>query len=67
MENYKNTLTGFIGPTEVLISADTLQVDDYSLYDWTMFDPEAKKKRREEIFPTERREAFRLGAALAKP
>lgn len=67
VENYKNTLSGFIGPTQVLISADTLQVEDYTPYNWTMFDPEAKKKRREEVFPTERKEAFRLGAGMVKP
>ena len=66
VENYKNTLNGFIGPTQVLISADTLQVDDYSPYGWTMFDPEAKKKRREEVFPNERKEAFRLGAEMVR-
>ena len=67
VENYKNTLSGFIGPTKVLISADTLQVEDYTPYNWTMFDPEAKKKRREEVFPAERKEAFRLGAGMVKP
>ena len=67
VENYKNTLSGFIGPTKVLISADTLQVEDYTPYNWTMFDPEAKKKRREEVFPAERKEAFRLGAEMVKP
>ena len=66
VENYKNTLNGFIGPTQVLISADTLQVDDYSPYGWTMFDPEAKRKRREEVFPNERKEAFRLGAEMVR-
>ena len=66
VENYKNTLSGFVGPTEVLISADTLQVDDYSPFDWTMFDPAAKKRRREEVFPGERAEARRLGAAMVK-
>ncbi len=64
VENYKNTLSGFIGPTEVLISADTLQVEDYSPFGWTMFDPEAKKKRRAEVFPKEKEEAFRLGAKM---
>lgn len=64
VENYKNTLSGFIGPAKVLISADTLQVDDYSPFGWTMFDPEAKRRRREEVFPGERAEARRLGAEM---
>ena len=66
VENYQNTLNGFIGPTKVLISADTLQVDDYTPYDWTMFDPEAKKKRRAEVFPEECKEAACLGAEMVK-
>ena len=66
VENYKNTLSWFIGPTHVLISADTLQVDDYTPFGWTMFDPEAKKRRREEVFPGERAEARRLGAEMVK-
>jgi Multimeric flavodoxin WrbA len=66
VENYKNTLSGLIGPTHVLISADTLQVDDYTPFEWTMFDPEAKKRRREEVFPGERAEARRLGAEMVK-
>ena len=66
VENYKNTLSGCSGPTRVLISADTLQVDDYSPFGWTMFDPEAKKRRREEVFPGERAEARRLGEEMVK-
>ena len=66
VENYQNTLSGFIGPTKVLISADTLQVEDYSPFGWSMFDPEAKKRRREEVFPGERTEARRLGAEMVK-
>ena len=30
LENYKNTLSGMVGPTKVMISGDTLQVNDYS-------------------------------------
>ena len=67
VNGYKNNLSGFIGPTEVLCAGDTLQVEDYSPFDWTMFDPEAKKKRRAEVFPKEREEARRLGAAMVKP
>ena len=66
VENYRNTLNGFIGPTEVLCSANTLQVNDYTPFNWTMFDPEAKKRRREEVFPGELAEARRLGAEMAK-
>ena len=33
---------------------------------WTMFDPAAKQQRHETVFPEERKEAFRLGMALAE-
>ena len=66
MKMYQQTLTRFVGPTEVLISGNTLQIEDYSKTDWpwTMFDPEAKKERHEEDFPRECRKAFEMGKAL---
>ena len=66
LENYKNTLSGMVGPTKVMVCGDTLQVDDYSKYNWTMFDPEAKKARHEEVFPTEMKQAYALGAEMVK-
>jgi len=66
LENYKNTLSGMVGPTKVMVCGDTLQVDDYSKYNWTMFDPEAKKARHEEVFPTETKQAYALGAEMVK-
>ena len=64
IEGYRNTLSGFIGPTKVLVSADTLQVSDYSRYDWTMFDPEAKRAWHEAVFPGEKQRAFELGTDM---
>ena len=55
----------FVGPVEVLNVADTFQFDDYSKYASSMFDPEAKKKRRDEQFPEECRQAYELGKRLA--
>ena len=68
MENYKQTLTRLVGPTEVLVSGDTLQLKDYSKlgWPWTIFDPEAKKLRHETVFPEECKKAFAMGAALVK-
>ena len=66
LENYKNTLGGMVGPTKVMVSGNTLQVKDYGKYDWTMFDPEAKKARHEEVFPKELEKAFSLGAEMVK-
>lgn len=63
---YQNFLGRMVGPTKVLISGDTLQVNDYDKYDWTMFNPESKKARHEEIFPQEKEKAFALGAEMVK-
>ena len=56
----------FVGQTEVLISGDTLQLKDYSKTDWpwSMFDPEAKQKRHDTVFPEECRKAFEMGRDL---
>jgi len=64
LEKYKNTLGGMVGPTKVMISGDTLQVNDYSKYEWTMFDPEAKRNRHEEVFPAELKHVFDLGKEI---
>ena len=66
VENYKNTLSSMVGATKVMICGDTLQVNDYSKYNWTMFDPEAKKVRHEEVFPDDMKKAFSLGAKMVK-
>ena len=68
MNGYRQTLIRFVGPTEVFVSGDTLQLKDYGKTDWpwTMFDPEAKRQRRDTVFPKEREQAFALGAELAK-
>ena len=67
IENYQQTLSRFVGPTEILISGNTLQLKDYSKTDWpwSMFDPEEKKKRHETVFPRECERAFEMGAQLA--
>ncbi len=68
MKNYQQTLNRFIGPTEIFVSGDTLQLKDYSKTDWpwSLFDPAAKQQRHESVFPEECKRAFGLGAALAK-
>lgn len=63
--NYQRNLENFIGPTKVLISADTLQVNHYEKYNWTAFDVDAKKARHETVFPNEKQEAYTLGAEMA--
>ena len=63
---YKGTLEAFVGPTQTLASGNTLQVSSYERYNWTMFNAEEKKARRESVFPGERQAAFRLGAGMLK-
>ena len=68
IHNYQQTLNRFVGPTEVFVSGDTLQLKDYSKLDWewSMFNPEAKKLRHENIFPKECQKVFDMGIALVK-
>lgn len=66
INNYENTLSGMVGPTRIMVAGDTLQVKDYSKYDWTMFDPEAKKNRHKSVFPKEIEKAFLLGGEMVK-
>ena len=54
----------FVGPTRVLTSSETLQVSDYSRYNWTIFDPEARKHRHETVFPQDQKKAFELGGQM---
>ena len=65
LRRYQGTLDTFIGPTKILISSDTLQVKDYSRYNWTIFDPEHKKERHETVFPEDKKKALALGEQMA--
>ena len=64
LKRYQGTLGTFVGPTRILISSDTLQLKDYSRYNWTMFHPEHKKQRHETVFPEDQKKAFALGAEM---
>ncbi|MCR5168221.1 MAG: flavodoxin family protein [Oscillospiraceae bacterium] len=66
LNNYQQTLSRFVGQTEVLVSGDTLQLSDYSKTDWqwSMFDPAAKQERHDTVFPKECQKAFDMGKAL---
>ena len=68
LNSYRQTLDRFVGPTELLVSGDTLQLKDYSKTDWewSIFQPEAKLKRHETVFPEECRAVFEKGAALVR-
>ena len=65
LQRYQGSLGTFVGPTKILISSDTLQVKDYSRYNWSMFDPDHKKQRHETVFPEDKKKAFALGSLMA--
>jgi hypothetical protein len=65
--HYQQVLTMFVGPTELFISGDTLQLKDYSKTDWPWyFDGEAKLKRHETVFPQECRRVYKMGSTLVQ-
>ncbi|MBR0437904.1 MAG: flavodoxin family protein [Clostridia bacterium] len=67
LDNYQKTLSRFVGPTEVFVAGDTLQLSDYSSTDWpwSIFDPEKKQRRHETVFPQKCARAFELGSDMA--
>ena len=68
LDNYKNTLDRFIGPTNVFIYGDTLQLKDYSKTDWqwTLFNPEHKYERHKEVYPEKLKEIYSLANQMFK-
>jgi hypothetical protein len=68
IENYQQVLSRFVGPTEIFVSGDTLQLKDYGKTDWpwTLFDPDSKKLRHETVFPQHQKQVFEMGAALVR-
>jgi multimeric flavodoxin WrbA len=65
LERYRGHLAGMFGSCDLLVADDTWQVNNYEMYDWTMFDPAKKKTRRETVFPLQLEKAFALGAEMA--
>lgn len=68
LHGYQQTLNRFVGPTEVFVSGDTLQLKDYSKTDWewSIFDPEKKQQRHDTVFPKELDKAYAAGQKLAR-
>ena len=66
IENYRQVFNSFVGPTEVFVSGDTLQLKDYGKTDWpwSFFDAESKQKRHDTIFPLECKKVFDMGALM---
>lgn len=63
--HYKSLLERLGGPSEILVSNDTRQFDDYSRYEASMFSEEHKARVRAERFPVDCQKAFEMGARLA--
>ena len=68
LNNYQQTLSRFVGQTEVFVSGNTLQLKDYSKTDWqwTMFDPIEKKERHDTVFSQECRKVYKISEAMFK-
>ena len=60
-QNNEKLLTRAFGSSESLIVTDTYQFDDYSKYASSMFDPESKARRRQEVFPQDCEKAYHMG------
>lgn len=65
-DHYQSLLERLGGPSEILVSNDTYQFDDYSKYEASMFDEEHKAKVKAEQFPVDCRKAFEMGARLVE-
>ena len=61
----ENFMSRIIAPPESLYVNDTFQFPDYSKYVSPTFDPEKKRRRREEHFPIDLDNARSLGRKLA--
>ena len=63
--NITRFLTMIFGSSEMIMSCDAYQFDDYSKYVSSRFNPEEKLKHRNEVFPLDCQKAFDLGSRLA--
>lgn len=68
-KNFRGTemaMNRILGHCESLLVTDTYQFEDYSRYDTSGLDREAKAKRRSEVFPEDCKKAFEMGARFAE-
>ncbi len=65
LKNYQETLSAYVGPTESQSSGETLQVKDYSRFNWNMFNGDERQERRETVFPGQCEKAFGCGVRMA--
>lgn len=62
--NYVENFNKFVGPTELLICGNTVQVSDYSRFQWTLFNAEEKIQHHDETFNDYLNKAKQLGKKL---
>ena len=60
----KFQMSSIFGHCEILPVYNTLQVEDYSKYEMSLFNPSDKMKEHLDIFPKKLEEAFELGKRL---
>ena len=65
LELSERFMARIFGSVETLCCTDTCQFADYAKYHAPRFDPDHKKKRREEVFPLDCEKAFAMGVRLA--
>ena len=53
-----------VGPTKTLIVGETMQVKSYDRYSWDIFDAEERRRRHDDVFPSELERAFQLGVEM---
>lgn len=66
IESTRGYMTRLFGSCELLLCTDTYQFEDYSKVLSTAWDPVAKVKRREEVFPQDCARATAMGAKLVR-
>lgn len=66
IERSAATMTRIFGNCETLLCSDTWQFRDYSQYAATLWDAEAKARRRREVFPLDCGRAFDMGKRLVE-
>ncbi|MBM7865226.1 flavodoxin family protein [Heliobacterium gestii] len=66
LKGFEMVLTRTFGSCESLFVTDTYQFEDYSRYEASGFNAEAKAKRRAEVFPEDCKKAFDLGNRFAQ-
>ena len=61
----RGVLKMIFGASELLLSFDTYQFEDYSKMVADRFDPEKKAMRRKEVFPKDCEKAYEMGVRFA--